>query len=172
MYRMETEPIDEPESQPEESFLKPKVKAKRNLTDEQRLVLAERMRTINDKRIADAMARKSQAPMPVKMEEPPIKLKEPKQTRKVIKVVEVSEDEGNTESESDEEVQYVVVPKKKAPVKKAPVKKAVAKKPKAQPVYESEEEDEEQKTILKPRKKKAQAKAPEPEPPKLLYRFL
>ena len=157
---MDTQPLNEPTEQQDESFLKPKVKAKRNLTDEQRLVLAQRMRAINDKRIADAMAKKTEA----KTEPPPLKLKEPKPIHKVIKVVEVSEDEGQTDTESEDEVQYVVVPKKKAPTKKTPVKKAPAKKPK--PVYKSDDEE----SVLK--SKKTKTPAPEPEPPKIFYRFL
>jgi hypothetical protein len=171
---MDAKPLDQPTEQTEESFLKPKVKAKRNLTDEQRLVLAQRMRAINDKRIADAMAKKSELPA-AKIEEPPLKLKEQKPARRVIKVVEVSEDEGETETESEDEVQYVVVPKKKVPAKKAPekkppAKKAPVKKPKPQPVYESEEDEEEAPKIVK----KKQSKSPNPveETPKIFYRFL
>ena len=177
---MEKQPLDESTEQ-DESFLKPKTKSKRTLTDEQRLVLAERMRAINDKRIADAMAKKKE--MDSAKIEAPVKSKELK-PRKIIKVVELSEEEPETDSESEEEVQYVVVPKKaaakKAPAKKEPVKKepaakkAPAKKPKPQPVYESSEEDEAPpaKTILKPRKQKASSQPPAPEAPKILYRFL
>lgn len=183
---MENQPLDESNPDAEESFLKPKVKAKRNITDEQRLVLAERMRAINDKRIADAMARKKELPV-AKIEEIPRakplekKVKEPKPARKVIKVVEVSEEEEESESESEDEVQYIIVPKKKvaeqapvkkAPAKKAPAKKAAAKKPKPQQVYESESEEEAPKTILKPRKQKQTSQPQTPEPPKVLFRFL
>lgn len=155
------------EMQEEESFLKPKVKAKRNLTDEQRLILAERMRAINDKRIADAMAKK-QAEKPQPVVETPKSTKQTK--KKTIKIVEISEPEDESESE-EEQIIYVQKPPKQAPAKKTPVKKAPAKKPK--PVYESEDEEEEApKSILKPRKQKAQAQPLAPEPPKILFRFL
>jgi hypothetical protein len=153
------------EEQPEptnESILKPK--AKRTLTDEQRLVLAQRMRAINDKRIADAMAKK-QASQPPPAETPKVEKK-----KRIVRVVELSEAE--TDSESEEEI--VIVPKMKV-VKAAqpkPEAKPKAKpKKKAQPVYEESEEEEAPKPITKPKPKKPVSQ-PVPEAPKILYRFL
>lgn len=161
--------MEEQPENPNESILKPK--AKRTLTDEQRLALAQRMRAINDKRIADAMAKKEKASLPV--QEAPVETpKVEKNKKRIVKVIEISEPE--SESESEEEI--IIVPKKKV-VKAAqskpevkPKAKPVARRQKAQPVYEeSEEEQEAPQRISKPKPKK-----PEPvqEAPKILYRFL
>jgi phage FluMu protein Com len=163
---MENQPLDEPSEQ-DESFLKPKVKAKRTLTDEQRLVLAQRMKAINDKRIADAMEKKAALAAPIETPKPA-----KAERKKTIKIVEVSEPESESESE-DEQIIYVqkAAPAKKAPAKKAAApKKAPAKKPKAKPVNESESEDEQPAKIVK--SKQAKQSKPVDEPPKIYYRFL
>lgn len=157
--------MEEQPENPNESILKPK--AKRTLTDEQRLALAQRMRAINDKRIADAMAKKEKASPPVP--EAPVKTPKVEKKKRIVKVVEISEPE--SESESEEEI--IIVPKKKvvkAAQPKPEVKQKAKPKKKAQPVYEeSEEEEEAPQRISKPKPKK-----PEPvqEAPKILYRFL
>jgi hypothetical protein len=157
MYMENPEPTNE-------SILKPK--AKRTLTDEQRLALAQRMRAVNDKRIADAMARKQvsqEAPPPA--ETPKVEKK-----KRIVRVVELSEAE--TDSESEEEI--VIVPKKKVvkAVQPKPEAKPKAKpKKKAQPVYEESEEEEAPQPITKPKAKKPVSQ-PVPEAPKILYRFL
>jgi len=158
----------EPEADKDESILKPK--RKRNLTDEQRQVLANRMREINDKRIADAMAKiakKETAPEPVKevpipkevAKEVPIPKEVAKETakpkaKKVIRVIEIEESE-DEESEEEEVV--------------------VAKKPAKKPAKKSEKKED--KVIQKPKKTVAK-KEPEPsqpqppQPPKVMFRFL
>jgi hypothetical protein len=145
-----------------ESILKPK--AKRTLTDEQRLVLANRMRAVNDKRIADAMAKKAAA-----QPAPPVETPKVEKKKRIVRVVEISE---NEESESESEEEIIIVPKKK-PVKAAQPKPEVKQKPKPkkkpQPVYEESEEEEAPKPITKPKKQVSQ---PVPEAPKILYRFL
>jgi len=159
--------MEEQPENPNESILKPK--AKRTLTDEQRLVLANRMRAVNDKRIADAMAKKASPPgreAPVSVETPKVEKK-----KRIVRVVEISEAE--TDSESEEEI--VIVPKKKV-VKARQPEPEVKQKPKpkknSQPVYEESEEDEEPpQRIAKPKAKK-QITQPVAEVPKILYRFL
>ena len=172
---METNTNTQPPENTEENILKPKVK--RTLTDEQRRVLAERMRAINDKRIADVMAKKqlaasepakSKAKPKVEIPNPPVfeppKAAEKPKKKRVIKVVELTDDEDDDSSESEEEI--IIVPKAKAPKAKAPKAKA----PKRQPEPESEEETA---PIVKPKgKPKNPPQPPAPEPPKILYRFL
>jgi len=164
------------ESQPEistDSITKPKVK--RQITEEQRKILSERMKAINDKRLADMMAKKIGE---TKVEEtkvtpnPPsvhveTKVSPPKKKR-IVRVVEVTEDEDSESSESEEEI--IIVPKKKAQAK-AQAKAKPKAKPKKQPVYESEEEEEQPK-LTKRRVSGGNPKVPQPEPPKILYRFL
>jgi hypothetical protein len=159
------------ESQPEistDSITKPKVK--RQITEEQRKILSERMKAINDKRLADMMAKKigetkvTPNPPSAHVE---TKVSPPKKKR-IVRVVEVSEDEDSESSESEEEI--VIVPKKKAQAK-AQAKAKPKAKPKKQPIYESEEEEEQPK-LTKRRVSGETPKVPQPEPPKILYRFL
>lgn len=156
--------MEEQPENPKESITKPK--AKRTLTDEQRLALAQRMRAVNDKRIADAMAKK-QASQPAPVEPAPIETPKPQKKKRVVHVVELTDNEESSESEEE----IVIVPKKKAV--KTPQPKPVARRQKKpQPVYEEEDEEEEppqrmRASIAKPRKQPV-----EPEPPKILYRFL
>jgi hypothetical protein len=156
--------MEEPPIAPNESILKPK--AKRTLTDEQRLVLANRMRAVNDKRIADAMAKKEankpkapEPPVPAPKEpEPPISTPKVQKKKRMVRVVELSEnEEDDLSSESEEEI--IIVPKKKVVTKK----KIVTKKP-------AEEEEEEPKKLTK--SKPVPKPVPKEEPPKMLYRFL
>jgi hypothetical protein len=174
---MQDVPIHEDPSLEGESILKPK--AKRNLTDEQRLALSKRMKSINEKRLASKK-------QPEEIPQAPPAVETPKVTKKkrVVKVVEISEPETDSE-ESEEEI--LIVPKKKVVkaghlpdrIKEATQKTEKPKK-KPQPVYESEEEEDEpvKKSISKskPRKKQLPSKetetTKEPEPPKILYRFL
>ncbi len=176
---MESNTETQPPENANENILKPKVK--RTLTDEQRRVLAERMRAINDKRIADVMAKKqlAAAAEPAKPKakpkveipnppvfEPPKAAETPKvkPKKRVIKVVELTDDDDDDSSESEEEI--IIVPKAKAPKAKAPKAKA----PKRKPDPESEEETA---PIVKPKAKpRAKPEPPAPEPPKILYKFL
>ena len=161
--------MEEQPENPNESILKPK--AKRTLTDEQRLVLANRMRAVNDKRIADAMAKKEKASPPVPSA--PIETPKVEKKKRIVRVVEVSEAE--TDSESEEEI--VIVPKKKVVKARQPEPEVKAKpkpKKKPQPVYDETDEEEppaqaRRASIAKPRKQQPETI---PEPPKILYRFL
>ena len=160
--------MEEQPENPNESILKPK--AKRTLTDEQRLVLANRMRAVNDKRIADAMAKKQASSPPAPVPEPPIDTPKVSKKKRIVRVVEVSEAE--SESESEEEI--IIVPKKSKKVAqpKEEVKQKPKPKKKPQPVYdesESEEEPAPRRSIAKARKQQPEAV---PEQPKILYRFL
>jgi hypothetical protein len=153
--------MEEQPENPKESITKPK--AKRTLTDEQRLALAQRMRAVNDKRIADAMAKK-QASQPAPVEPAPIETPKSQKKKRIVHVLELTDNEESSESEEE----IVIVPKKKAV--KTPQPKPVARRQKKpQPVYEEEEEEEpaQRRSIAKPRKQPV-----EPEPPKILYRFL
>ena len=168
----------QPPENPNENILKPKVK--RTLTDEQRRVLAERMRAINDKRISDVMAKKQLAaaaetakpkakpkveiPNPPVFEPPKVaETPKSKPKKRVIKVVELTDDDDDDSSESEEEI--IIVPKAKAPKAKAPKAK---RQPKPEP-----ESEEETAPIVKPKAKpKNPPQPPAPEPPKILYRFL
>lgn len=155
---------------PNESILKPK--AKRNLTDEQRLALSERMKLVNQNRLAAKRVKsdsdepteainkvenvkKATLPTPVEAKLPSVETPKPQKKKRVVKVVEISEPD-ETDSESEEEI--VIVPKKK-------VVKKVTRVP----------EEEKPKRITKPKTETNLAKKTQPiieDPPKILYRFL
>ena len=73
-----------------ESILKPK--AKRNLTDEQRLVLSQRMKLVNEKRLASKRQQSTDAVNKVESEAnvkatlpPPVETPKPQKKKRVVK---------------------------------------------------------------------------------------
>lgn len=142
-----------------ESILKPK--RTRNLTEQQRQVLSNRMREINDKRIADAIAKQEATKLAELPAKPPKQVEEKPKKKKVIKIVEIPESEDEEEDDSEEEQQIMVV---RTPKKQNTQAKSKEKTP----------EVEKKVHIQKPKRtvpKKEPIPEP-PQPPKVMFRFL
>jgi hypothetical protein len=149
---METE---EPVNQVEETPLKPK--RTRKVSEEQKIVLADRMRKVNEDRIAKAKAANVAE----------LDIKEQKMKEKLEKIVTKKEAVTKPKVKKEEPV---------APV--APVAPTQVKEKKVRKVYveESESEEEEIVYVTKPKAKPkapvAQPKATVPQEPKVIFKFI